>query len=459
MATKPDHEAQPKNLEPHPTPTIKTMETNNPGEINPANTTISSNSSNNVVDAKAIQTENLPSAVSIVNNLKQSSKIDIQYFLQKDGSCFLKEDDIIKIKQIRDSASEAVSVYEALRTENETVKAENTEIKARLNNLQKQFTDIQKELRDSANAKSPVKKKVKFNGNTPGSSNSQPDAKRRLRSGSSTSSDSESENIQTQNRYEALEDMDTTETNDNTDHRSPNFDEDKVVEEETAWILVKNKNKNKKDNQNNENIKDKELKNNNNNNNNVKKTNNNNTEKSNNTNNNNANKTATNNSNNSKNSNNNSNNNKNNNNSSNNNTEAPSPTPPPIKICDVNNITEAKKFLERVDPAKYRLTALQGKIWKVNLTDQMAYEIVRNNLIREGKPWYSYSDKHLRNKIVIAKGMHESTDVNEIKEDLELKNFKIIKVQHLEDLPNRDSAQKCANGRKIQVLSMYNKKI
>lgn len=373
------------------------------------------------------------SAVSIISDLRNACKVKIN----------TNNADLPKIAAIKNSANSAVTVFEKLKQENEYLrneslhyKSETEKLSSQLDDLRKRFSYMESQLIPLKTPDTPEKRRVKH---------AKKDNSKRPGTPSTSSISDLEQGTRTQNRFQALspEGMDTTEAPDNTDHTSPNFDEDLIVEQETAWIVKTSKKKHDKNkdinvtNNNNSNDNNKNDKKENNNNNDRNKKDNNKSNPSNEPKNNN------NKSNNKKSNNNQTNDNSNSNKNPNNNkTEPPKLIPPPIKVCDINNLAEVRKYLERVDPAKYKVTALQGKVWKINLTDHESYKIVRENLEKEKTPWYTYSDKHLRNKVVIAKGMHESTDIDEIIEDLQSKNFKIIKATNLLGKPDEKKIRK-----------------
>lgn len=105
--------------------------------------------------------------------------------------------------------------------------------------------------------------------------------------------------------------------------------------------------------------------------------------------------------------------------------------PPPFKVTQLKSISEVKKFVENIDSDKYKLTALVGNVWKINTADHETYRLVRENLEKHNAKWYTFSDKHLRPKVFVAKGMHSTTDLDEITEDLTSKGFNIVKVVNL----------------------------
>lgn len=120
--------------------------------------------------------------------------------------------------------------------------------------------------------------------------------------------------------------------------------------------------------------------------------------------------------------------------------------PPPIKIIGVSSLEQLKKILNSATKNEEFVIRFLGKeMWKVNPSSETGYKNITAELNKEKIQWYSHSDKNLRNIKVMCRGLPETTDPEEIIQDLKEKKFKIVSavcMQKRFEIKDKEKSQK-----------------
>lgn len=98
--------------------------------------------------------------------------------------------------------------------------------------------------------------------------------------------------------------------------------------------------------------------------------------------------------------------------------------PPPFFVDKVSNIQPLSKMLEEVAPDDYEIKILQGEKVKIQAKTSESYSTIYKELKSRNTEFYTYQPKRQKNFRVVLKGMHPSTDTEEIKKALEELHYK-----------------------------------
>lgn len=103
--------------------------------------------------------------------------------------------------------------------------------------------------------------------------------------------------------------------------------------------------------------------------------------------------------------------------------------PPPIKVSEVTDFNKVKNLITGNSDVKadgYSLKLLNNNILKINPADADTHQKITNILSEANEQFVTFEDKHNRPLRVLVRGLHPSTDPQDIIADLQDKGFKII---------------------------------
>ena len=103
---------------------------------------------------------------------------------------------------------------------------------------------------------------------------------------------------------------------------------------------------------------------------------------------------------------------------------------PPVILNDVKNYTKWQNYMS-ANNIDYQAKLLTDNSIKISLRDEDSYRKLTRSLNENQSSWYSYEDKQNRPIKVILKRLHPSCLVDQIKDDLLQRNFKILEVTQL----------------------------
>lgn len=104
--------------------------------------------------------------------------------------------------------------------------------------------------------------------------------------------------------------------------------------------------------------------------------------------------------------------------------------PPPVHIIGVKTYEEIKTLVEPVT-SSYEIVAQNNNKWKIITTDSDSYRKLAKTLDDVKAQWYTYEDKNTRPIKVMARGLHHTCEKQDIIDDLQQKNYKIIDVVNI----------------------------
>lgn len=104
---------------------------------------------------------------------------------------------------------------------------------------------------------------------------------------------------------------------------------------------------------------------------------------------------------------------------------------PPIFVSGVENITPLKKLLDQVAPDNYTIKILSDNQVKIQPMCTEKYLPIMQALKEKQTQCYTYQKKEDRNFRVVLKGIHSSTDVDEIKEDLKNNGHNVKSITNI----------------------------
>jgi hypothetical protein len=105
--------------------------------------------------------------------------------------------------------------------------------------------------------------------------------------------------------------------------------------------------------------------------------------------------------------------------------------PPPINILNVSEYETIKKIVKLVPNDKYKVTALNNNVWKVNALDPETYRMLSNAITAQNIEWFTYENKAEQPIKVMARGLHHTCPNEEIIEELSQKGFKILNAVNI----------------------------
>ncbi|TDG38455.1 hypothetical protein AWZ03_015123 [Drosophila navojoa] len=105
--------------------------------------------------------------------------------------------------------------------------------------------------------------------------------------------------------------------------------------------------------------------------------------------------------------------------------EKPKPRPPPIWCPDIKSVAKLQQVIDEViDPKSYVIKPKRNNIGVLtNCSDD--YRAVVKHLSKIGLQFHCYQLKEDKPYRVCVKGLHSSTDVDQIKSDIGLKSIQL----------------------------------
>jgi len=108
-----------------------------------------------------------------------------------------------------------------------------------------------------------------------------------------------------------------------------------------------------------------------------------------------------------------------------------SPKPPPIFVAGVHNIKRLKELLVAVSGDDFELKVLNGTQVKVQPKSADKYRTILNALIEKHTEFHTYQSKEKRCFRTVLRGMHYSTDEEDIKSAIEHHGHTVINVYNI----------------------------
>ena len=109
------------------------------------------------------------------------------------------------------------------------------------------------------------------------------------------------------------------------------------------------------------------------------------------------------------------------------------PKPPPIYVSNVENIIPLKSLLEIIAPKSYEFKTLRNNEIKIQPLDIESYRNITKSLEEKNTEFHTFRPKQERSYNVILKGIHFSTPVDEIKEEIEYLGHEILNISNIRD--------------------------
>lgn len=110
---------------------------------------------------------------------------------------------------------------------------------------------------------------------------------------------------------------------------------------------------------------------------------------------------------------------------------AKTPKAPPIFVSGVESIAPLKNLLNTIAENTYNFKVLSNNQVKIQVTDPKKYAVVMDELLKKNTQCYTYQLKEKRSFKVVLKGLHPTTEINEIKQEIEAKNHKVIRINNI----------------------------
>ena len=107
------------------------------------------------------------------------------------------------------------------------------------------------------------------------------------------------------------------------------------------------------------------------------------------------------------------------------------PKPPPIFVQKVDCIGNLTKLLSNVTDCKYQLQILRNNQVKIVTDETLHFEKIINLLNGVKAEYFTYKPKELRGFRVVLRGIHHSTDVNDIKEELSVYGHEVLYIRNM----------------------------
>ena len=104
------------------------------------------------------------------------------------------------------------------------------------------------------------------------------------------------------------------------------------------------------------------------------------------------------------------------------------PKPPPIFISGVTNIKPLTELLNTIAKDKYLVKTLYNDQVRVQPTESSVYTTIVKALIDKNTEFHTYKPRQDRNFRVVLKNIHPSTDLNDIKQDLQDKGHEVTNI-------------------------------
>jgi hypothetical protein len=110
---------------------------------------------------------------------------------------------------------------------------------------------------------------------------------------------------------------------------------------------------------------------------------------------------------------------------------AHTPTPPPIFVYGVKNISPLVQLLEQVAHSQYEIKALSNDQVRIKPTTAEHYRIIIKALADKQTDFHTYKLKEEKGYKVVLKNMHHSISTEDIKEEIEKLNHKVANIWNI----------------------------
>lgn len=107
------------------------------------------------------------------------------------------------------------------------------------------------------------------------------------------------------------------------------------------------------------------------------------------------------------------------------------PRPPPIFIDDVENIQPLKLMLDQIAGDQYLMKILYDKKVKVMAKTSDKYTLIIKGLKDKKTKFYTYQPKQERTFRVVLRGLHHSTELTELKDEIEKEDHEIVNIWNI----------------------------
>lgn len=115
------------------------------------------------------------------------------------------------------------------------------------------------------------------------------------------------------------------------------------------------------------------------------------------------------------------------------------PKPPPIYVSKVENIQPLRDLLEQITPNHYELKILHGDEVKIQSYDIDSFRLVTKALEEKNTEFHTFRPKQERTYNIVLKGIHGSTSIEEIKEEIELLGHEVINISNIKHRVSKHS--------------------
>lgn len=104
---------------------------------------------------------------------------------------------------------------------------------------------------------------------------------------------------------------------------------------------------------------------------------------------------------------------------------------PPIYIDGVENVAPLKIELDKIAKDQYTIKILKNNQVKIQSLSTIKYIPIMESLKQKGSQGFTYQCKQDKNFKVVLRNMYPSTDVQDIKAEIEAQNHKVIKITNI----------------------------
>ena len=112
--------------------------------------------------------------------------------------------------------------------------------------------------------------------------------------------------------------------------------------------------------------------------------------------------------------------------------------PPPIYVSGVENIQPLKKLLQDIADKNYELKLLKENELKIQPKTIEMYQVITKALVDQNTEFHTFRPKQDKTYNIVLKGIHSSTPIEEIKEEIENMGHE---VSNISNIKNRISKQ------------------
>jgi len=106
----------------------------------------------------------------------------------------------------------------------------------------------------------------------------------------------------------------------------------------------------------------------------------------------------------------------------------PEPKPPPIFISGVTNMKPLNELLNTIAKDKYLVKTLHNDQVRLQPTESSVYTTIIKALIDKNTEFHTYKPRQNRSFRVVLKNIHPSTDLNDIKKELNAKGHEVTNI-------------------------------